>query len=622
MRIGEYRLEQPIGEGGMGAVWRAVHTRLEKPVALKLLSRRMSNQPDAVARFAREMKAVGRLTHPNIVGAMDAGEWNGVPFLVMEFIDGIDLGRLVKRRGPLGLADACEVARNTALGVHDAHEHGMVHRDIKPGNIMLASDGTVKLLDLGLARLSDDAGESPSSGHDASTTCATAELTDTNMLVGTSAFMAPEQRQDPRAVDARADVFALGRTLVFLLTGAADGPVANKVPSGLSRVLQRLLAEQPEDRFPSAAAVAAALRPWCRGHDLVALVGAKSIARKRKHHVLMAIVAVAIIAIGVGIGLSLLRNNDDPTSGTVAGPGPDPEPPPVAIKDPPKTGQLGMTQAEAEDLQKLWAAYLDVDVTTTNSIGMKLTLIPPGELNLSVNARARITRPYRIGTTEVTMGQFRKFVDAKGYRTEVENKRSGQYVYKIPNPKNEEILVSRGKRDPKYSWLNPGYAGATDDYPVTQISWNDAVAFCEWLSEIDGKKYRLPTFTEQQWAARAGERGRYPGSEAERENYASLEKYAWTFVNSRDRPQPVARLRPNAWGLLDVLGNADEWSYDWNWMGTAPTGLHLDYQGPPTGTIRMLYGGGYNGRSTFEGYFAKKPDEGISEAGFRVLREP
>jgi sulfatase modifying factor 1 len=229
-----------------------------------------------------------------------------------------------------------------------------------------------------------------------------------------------------------------------------------------------------------------------------------------------------------------------------------------------------------------------------------------------------------VGTTEVTRGQFRQFVTATGYKTEVEQKKTGRYLYKVPRPDNKEYLISRSKVDRTYSWQNPGYEGASDDHPVTMITWNDTVAFCQWLGGQDGTTYRLPTRAEQQWAARAGETGRYPGSRAERENYLSLEKYAWTFVNSRDHPQPVGRLLPNPWGLFDVLGNADEMGSDWTTspIDAVPTGLHPDYRGPPTGTHRVMYGGGYNNRATFDFLYAKKPDEGNSEAGFRVVRDP
>jgi len=135
--VGQYRLLAKLGQGGMGTVYKALHTRLEKVVALKLLPRDRTQDPRAVARFAREMKAVGRLEHPHIVRAMDANEQDGTHYLVMEYVDGCDLGELVRRHGPLATANACELIRQAALGLQYAHDNGLVHRDIKPSNLML-----------------------------------------------------------------------------------------------------------------------------------------------------------------------------------------------------------------------------------------------------------------------------------------------------------------------------------------------------------------------------------------------------------------------------------------------------------------------------------------------------
>jgi len=152
-RLGQYEIVEQIGRGGMGTVYNAVHTRLKRPVAIKVLSAGRLQDPQAIARFQREMEAVGRLDHPNLVRAHDAGEVDGQHFLVMEFLDGTDLTKLVRQGGPLPVADACEVVRQAALGIQYAHEHGLVHRDVKPSNIMLTTAGQVKVLDLGLARI-------------------------------------------------------------------------------------------------------------------------------------------------------------------------------------------------------------------------------------------------------------------------------------------------------------------------------------------------------------------------------------------------------------------------------------------------------------------------------------
>src|SRR5205823_10185841 len=134
-QLREYCLLEKLGEGGMGTVYRALHTRLDKVVVVKVLPRWRMSTPAAVVRFQREMKAVGKLTHPNIIQATDAGEADGTHFLVMEFVAGLDLGQLLKRHGPVSVADACELARQAAVGLQHAHEHGLVHRDVKPSNL-------------------------------------------------------------------------------------------------------------------------------------------------------------------------------------------------------------------------------------------------------------------------------------------------------------------------------------------------------------------------------------------------------------------------------------------------------------------------------------------------------
>jgi serine/threonine protein kinase len=474
----DYRIESVLGEGGMGTVYRAVHTRLGRPVALKLLTARRRLDPEAGARFEREMRAIGALRHPHIVQATDAGEVDGVPYLVMELLDGRDLSRIVHERGPMSVADACEAIRQAALGLQHAHEYGLVHRDVKPSNLMLTSDGTIKLLDLGLARSVGLGCDEPSGG----TVVGTGELTDTQTRVGTENYMAPEQRAAPEHVTLRADLYALGRTFTFLLTGAPDGAIAGLVPAGLQKIAQRLQSERQEDRIESAAAVATALEPWCREHNLPALIGRGERRPRPRPWKRFAIVAVAAVAATTAIALYFANKGDSPVTPSAL----QPELPPVANREPPKLGNLGMTAAEAVKLQQEWAEYLAVEIHSTSPTGMKLTLIPPGEFNLSVNAQARISRPYFIGSTEVTRGQFRQFVNALSYRTEVERKGTGTYLYKIPKENDKEVLLSRGKRDPRHSWENPGYAGATDEYPVTQISWDDANAFCRWLTSAEG----------------------------------------------------------------------------------------------------------------------------------------
>jgi formylglycine-generating enzyme required for sulfatase activity/serine/threonine protein kinase len=272
--LGPYQILGKLGEGGMGAVYKARHSRLDKMVAIKVLSAAVTHEPEAIARFEREMKAVGKLNHPNIVQAYDAGEVNGTHYLAMEYIDGTDLKKLVNDRGPMSVVNACKAIRQAALALASAHEAGLVHRDIKPSNLLLTKSGQIKLLDLGLARL---AGEAATNSSD---------LTTEGESFGTPDYMAPEQWEDAHSADARTDLYALGCTLFFLLTGRtpfgsdAHRTAANKMkshlmdpvpdlhaaredaPQDLDAIYRKLMAKKPEDRFQSAMELAEALTPF------------------------------------------------------------------------------------------------------------------------------------------------------------------------------------------------------------------------------------------------------------------------------------------------------------------------------------------------------------------------
>ncbi len=281
-RLGEYELLEELGRGGMGTVYKARHTQLDRIVALKVLAEAHTANQQAVARFRREMKAVGRLDHPNIVRAHDARQIGDRHFLVMEYVDGWNLDRLSGCLGPLPAADACELVRQAAVGLAYAHRHKLVHRDIKPSNLMLTTDGQLKILDLGLARIRSDQSASVS-------------MTAVGQAMGTPDYMAPEQLSDSHSVDIRADIYSLGCTLYKLLTGAAPferqecaDPMSraaahlhdtippirhfrDDLPNGLAAVVNRMLAKSPDERFAEPAEVAAAMEPFARGCDLRAL---------------------------------------------------------------------------------------------------------------------------------------------------------------------------------------------------------------------------------------------------------------------------------------------------------------------------------------------------------------
>ena len=285
-KVGRYRLIRKLGQGGMGAVYEAEHTKLRRRVALKVLTDRLAGDADAVRRFEREMRATGRVSHPGVVQALDADQVDGVAYLAMELVDGVDLaaaaalyehdaGRLL----PVGAC--CEAIRRAAEAVHAAHDAGLIHRDLKLSNLMLCRDGEVKVLDLGLASVSEDV--APADGP---------PLTVTGQIMGTVDYMAPEQAAGVRDLDGRADVYSLGATLYRLLSGSppfpsADHPTVVSKLSALATTTPVPVSERrpditPElgevvaaamnrerDRRPAtAAALADRLRPFCDRSEL------------------------------------------------------------------------------------------------------------------------------------------------------------------------------------------------------------------------------------------------------------------------------------------------------------------------------------------------------------------
>jgi serine/threonine protein kinase len=288
-RIGPYQVVTRLAHGGMGTVYKAVHTKLKRVVAIKVLPTSRTQDAAAVARFEREMEVIGKLNHRHIVAAVDAGEADGMHYLVMEYVDGIDLSTLVRRVGPLAPADACEISRQAALGLKEAHAHGIVHRDIKPSNLILADAGPsnaepiVKILDFGLAR------RGPLATTDD-------ELTVTGQIMGTLKYMAPEQCSRSHDVDIRADIYSLGATLYRMLSGEPpfstdqfDSPLAlvaalasvepvslstrrSDLPPQVVEVVERMMAKNPSKRFLAPDDVVAALTPLSQAADLTELL--------------------------------------------------------------------------------------------------------------------------------------------------------------------------------------------------------------------------------------------------------------------------------------------------------------------------------------------------------------
>lgn len=283
--LGSYRLLNRLGAGGMSTVYLAEHVHMRQLRALKVLPRHRVGDSSYLERFYREARAAAALDHPNVVHAYDVGCDNGTHYLVMEYVEGSDLQKVVARRGVLSYESTAEVIRQTAEGLGHAHKAGVIHRDIKPANLLIEPSGVVKILDMGLARHTAEESEKQAS---------LTQLHDEN-VIGTTNYLAPEQALHSHSADARSDLYSLGCTMYYVLTGLppfSTGTVAERlmahihqkpepvtkhrpnVPDSLAQICMKLLEKKPDDRYQSADELAAVLKAWRR--DWLAQNGAES----------------------------------------------------------------------------------------------------------------------------------------------------------------------------------------------------------------------------------------------------------------------------------------------------------------------------------------------------------
>ncbi|QEL20957.1 bifunctional serine/threonine-protein kinase/formylglycine-generating enzyme family protein [Limnoglobus roseus] len=611
LSIGPYRVADLLGEGAMGRVFRATHMRLGREVALKVIRRDKLANPLTVRRFQQEIRAVAQLSHPNVVMAFDADEANGDHFLAMEFVDGTDLTKLVRERGPMPIPVACDYIRQAALGLHHAYERGMVHRDVKPSNIIAAKTGQVKVLDLGLAML-----------NTATASESSTRVTQEGFVLGTPDFLAPEQAQNPQQVDTRADVYALGTTLFYLLTGQTPYEGGNSTekllkhitdpppqllarmptaPPQLDAIIQWMTAKDPRHRPQTPVEVAHALLPFCpppppgthphqalppapvapvfaldpKGSSHLFMLPASEAParireRSRKSGSLTGwlVGLVALVTFGVG-GYVVYRL--------------------AFLADPPPTAEY------------------------TNPLGMKLVLVPPGKFLMGSpdSERGRgfdegpvgevtLENAYYIGATEVTNGQFQQLMGKSPARTAVRIR------------------------------------GATD-YPVETVTWAEAVEFCKKLTERDRTKrrgwaYRLPTEAEWEYACRAGTTTAYPSGDqllpAQGETFDPLGKDDPPpddpNAKSPGQPSKVGQAKANAFNLLDCPGNVAEWCSDF-YARSYPAGPRVNPTGPATGDVRAVRGGAFDSpaaRCRSAARAGHPPDTREPSIGFRVVLAP
>jgi formylglycine-generating enzyme required for sulfatase activity len=549
----------------MGEVYHARHKRLKRDVALKVMRSHRQEDPVAQSHFLREIETAGQLDHPNLVRAYDAWEQDGYVFLTQELLDGDSLGWLASQGEIRSATEVLDYLTNICRGLEGLHARGFLHRDVKPSNIMRLRDGTIKLIDYGLAVPTD---------FDESRTVHRA---------GTVGYMAPEQANGSETLDQRSDVYSVGCVLKFLLHHLSVEQTDERDATArieLAQLADDMTQTRPEDRPSTIAAVLQRLERLSR-RDEIDTMKSVNTTLYRVGAWLLGLIFVSVLA------AYIYQSNQ-------VSPGPN---------------NASITSGERA-------------VQPRTPFKLKMVDVPAGEFvmgGVSGDEAVRaeelpsrtvvFSKPFRISVCEITVGQFREFVEATGYKTEAE--RSGEGGW----------LVSRsssfGKLDPSFIWSNPGYP-LSDNLPVTMVSYNDAVAFCQWLSERDQKTYRLPTEAEWEYCCRAGTTEVYSFP------IAKINEYVWS-LNAAGRnvfPRPVGTRKANTWGIYDMEGNVREWCLDWYSETAYQADAARFPAGPETGEKRAVRGGSFMDRERFfrsshRGYWP--PETVVGNQGFRVV---
>jgi formylglycine-generating enzyme required for sulfatase activity/predicted Ser/Thr protein kinase len=621
--VGSFEILREVGRGGMGIVYKAHEQSLQRVVALKVLPQHLAQDPAFVHRFMREARAAAQLNHPNIVTIHAVGEDAGLYYIAMEYVKGQSLKELICRQGRLKTDHALHIARHIADALAEAHAHGVIHRDIKPQNIMLDRVGRVKVMDFGLAKVVK----------------ATTDLTQTGSVMGTPIYMSPEQIQG-REVEGRTDIYSLGVVLYEMLTGAvpfeADTPLAlmyqivqqplgdprkrnPAVPAEVVELIDRMTAKSPEHRFRSSAELSAALSTCLkvapgtaipvpavtpaspsaeiRPVDVDNVPGQRAAkaqvsqitAKKRPvktdwKRAGLAVVAGAVLSMVVLAMLLLTR------------------PKPFQWKE--QNGEAVLTLPGGVKME-----FVGIPAGTF-LMGSSLTpeeaqkrYNPPFSEAYSCDLehprhRVTLTEGFWMQKHELTNAQFEAFVRETGYATTAEQEGGGQTW-------SEKKGVTT---DPGLSWRTPGWNIAPDQ-PVVFVTWRDAKAFCDWLSSKRGLSFQLPTEAQWEYAYRAGTTTEYFWGD----DKTSYGEYAWDQVLP---PPPVAGKKPNPWGLYDIEGNVVEWCRDGYEPWYYAVSPEQDPPGPGTRDKRVNRWD----RAPHRRFDAE--DSRWKDVGFRVCMEP
>jgi eukaryotic-like serine/threonine-protein kinase len=509
-----YHVLERIGGGGMGEVFRAWDYRLDRQVALKLPLEASRRSRELLDRFQIEVEAVERLNHENLCKLLDHDVGHLPPFLTMEYLEGGSLEERVGAYRESEAAEALGLVRTLAMGLEHAHRHGVVHRDIKPTNVLFGNDGRPRIADFGLALLTDRPLD--------------ARITEVHQVLGSLLYMSPEQVEGVRgSIDRPTDIYSLGILMFRLLTGEFpyQNPLEDQNRSAIIQEIRDGLTVVPSSR---------------RG-DLDARIDGifrKATEREpsRRYHSMNAMADDLGESLGFPTAPIVMRIQQLGESGAS-----DPSPT-VALS--PSAGHLILARVAAGSF----------DMGSSEGYFGNETPV----------RRVTLTRDFLLGVFPVTQGQYRRLMGGAAA---------------------------------------PYFAGI-DAAPMENVTWLDAIHFCNALSEVEdlppyyridgeqvacrgGTGYRLPTEAEWEFACRAGTAGSYSFGE----DPALLPQHAWFQENARDSVQPVGFWPANALGLHDMHGNVWEWC--WDWYGTYDAAGYTDPAGPSNGSARVLRGGSW-----------------------------
>ncbi len=655
---GDFELGPLIGRGGMGAVYAGRQLSLERAVAIKALRAHLCEDEELVARFEQEAKWLARISSPHVIQVHAFGRHRNHHFLVMELIEGEDLNKKIKGGWRPGLDETLGLMVQAARGLGAAAEHGIVHRDIKPGNMLLTLRGELKLTDFGLARLV----------HGSSA------ISTTGVVLGTDSYMSPEQCQG-RAVDPRSDIYSLGVVFYELLTGTRpfvgethmevfcqhiEQPprpprlLVPSIPAAVEAVVLTCLEKRPERRYQSPHDLLADLE------RLIAKQAPRATVRRPRR--LGRYIAAAFALLCAAACWWTLVRPDRTVASAPSAPTPPAPPPQVTIPPaPPGPRQVAINPTPAgsatgsasspgsgDSLAKAAGASDDHERALAAAAGAALAQSSQGlpanrtrkALAEAVHA-ARGDEPWydqarnRLSelpdTTDIAKPPWAAAcaVDdygmwatcsKNGYEQRFRWCPGGRFPERDPaRAIARDVTIDHGfwladTETTVRQWLAVRrLAGTPSDLPVTEVSWDEAAAFCVALRDC-GVQARLPSEAEWMYACRAGRD--WTADEVARRAWTRIDASAAQPVHSRANDE-------NPWGLCDMFGNVSEWCSDWN-EAWGP-GAAIDPSGPPAGTEKVAHGGDFlvgpadclpEARVTF------KPFTRMSNLGFRALVEP